>query len=373
MARKNKKAQDDQPGLLDPSDTDRDDLLQVNYGAPNQVLHEKSSRRRRVFAVSFIVVACLATANGIAMMVNPPTIDGAGAVASSVDVNSSRGKSVAHDKIARWLAQTPSPLPGGYVVSWDGFTSIAGGVSENQSDTPANAAELHTFTLAAKVGNDETVFYEATVLVSVDDNLGALIAAEPSLLPRVPSTTQGWSSETWAGYEPGPTSEALTATAQAWAKAFTGTAAELRLYVGDEDAAHSYMPLQGARVLQTQVLKSGFIKPEGSTSEEAPDTVLARIEVTLAWSAAADAKGSKVTYDALVTRADTATPRIVAWGPSGTGPTLQPYANAVGGTKITSGPGATAPTAVPESTETPAESTATDNIEQAPAQEGTQG
>jgi hypothetical protein len=375
MARKNKKTPDDQPGLLDADGVGTDDLLHVNYAAPNQVLHEKSSRRRKIFAVTFIVVACGVTLNGIAQIANPPVAESGGVTASSTDVNSSRGKSLAHDKINRWLAQTPSPLPGGYIVSWDGFTDIAAGVSENKAESPANAAELHTFTLAARVGNDSTAFYEATVLVSVDDTLGAITAAEPSLLPRVPSTTQGWSSQTWAGYETGASSQTFVPTAEAWAKAFTGSAAELRLYVGDEDPSHSYMPLQGARVLGTQVLKTGYIKPEDNTNKAEPETLIARVEVTLAWSAAADAKGSKVTYDVLVTRANTASPRIVAWGPSGTGPTLEAYGNAIRGAQISSGPDKSAPTAAPEPAADTTQGSAPvlDNIDQAPAQEGTQG
>jgi hypothetical protein len=318
-----------------------DDLLKVNLASPTQQLHQKSSKRRKAAVWTFIIVGVLTTANGIAMTVNPPIPETVASSVSSTDVNASLGKSVAHDKLQTWLAQTPSPLPGGYVVSWDGFEAIAGGKAESNTDTPANAAELHSFTLAAKVGNDATVFYEATVLVSVDKKLGALAAAEPSLLPRVPTSSQGWSSEVWAGYENGPVTESVTATATAWADAFTKSANDLRLYVGDEDPNHAYMPLLGARVLGTNVVESGFVEVEG---EEVPKTVIARVELTLAWSAAADAKGSKVTYDVLIERADTASPKIVAWGPSGTGPELERFGNAVTGTTLTSTPNESVPT-----------------------------
>ena len=329
MARKNKKTAQAQSSMLDGAEV-TDDLLRVNSAAPAEMLHESRSRRRRFLVWSFIIVGSCSIAFGLNAALNPEP-EKAPDITTSAEVNSSPGKSAAQAKVASWLAQDPSPLPGGYVVSWDGFDTIKGGVAKSDTDNPANAAELHTFTLATKLG-DEVVFYDATVLVSVSKTLGATVAAEPTLLPRVPASSQGWSSQIWPGYETAPVPDAVNQSAGQWAKAFTESADALRLYVGDEDATHSYMPLQGARVLETAIPSAGYIKVEG---EEDVKVIIARVELTLAWSTAADAKGSKVMYDVRIEQAHTASPKIVAWGPAGTGPALEKYGNAVTGTTIT--------------------------------------
>lgn len=330
MARKSKKADQAQTGML--ADTAAsDDLLRVNLAAPAEVLHEGRSRRRRALVWVFIIVGFFAIFSALNLVVNPPYPEQEDETVSSTEVNFSAGKSVAQARVAAWLAQDPSPLPGGYVVSWDGFDPIAGGTPKNDTDNPANDAELHRFTLATLAG-DKTVFYDATVLVSVSAQLGAIAAADPTLLPRTPDATQGWSSQVWPGYETAATPDAAAQSVTAWAAAFTGTADALRLYVGDEDSSHSYMPLSGARVLSTAIPSAGFIKVEG---EETAKVIIARVELTLAWSDAADAKGSKSVYDVRIEQAHTASPKIVAWGPAGTGPTLEKFGNAITGKVLT--------------------------------------
>ena len=358
MARKKKTAQA-QSSMLDGA-AESDDLLRVNAAAPAQVLHESRSGRRRFLVWTFIVIGSLSIATGLNATVNaepekPPV------ATKSTEVNASPGKSIAQAKVAEWLAQDPSPLPGGYIISWDGFETIKGGKPKNETDNPANAAELHTFTLATNTG-EKAVFYDATVLVSVSDALGAIAATEPTLLPRVPASSQGWSSQTWPGYETAQVPDAVTQSAAQWAKAFTESADALRLYVGDEDASHSYMPLQGARVLSTVIPSAGYIKVEG---EEKAKVIIARVELTLAWSSAADAKGSKVMYDVRIEQAHTASPKIVAWGPAGTGPTLEKYGNAVIGlTVANSNANDSIPTQAPAPTETGTPSTGTtDEVE----------
>lgn len=349
MARKNKKTAPAQTSLLGADTAPADDLLRVNLAAPAERLHESRSRRRRGLVWTFIIVGTLTIGNGVGLMVNPPVPEIPKTVVKSSEVNFSLGKSAAHTKVTEWLATDPSPLPGGHIVSWDGFETIKGSKPSSSSDNPANDAELHQFTLATIVGG-KTVFFDATVLVSVSPVLGAIAGPDPSLMPRVPAASQGWSSQVWAGYETATVPEAAVQSTVAWAKAFTESADALRLYVGDEREGHSYMPLQGARVLASTVTDAGFIKVEG---ESKPKVILARVQLTLAWSGAPDAKGSKATYDVRIEQAHTASPRIVAWGPSGTGPTLEKFGNAVTGTKLSTSstdPVPTAPTPAPGGT-----------------------
>lgn len=347
MARKPKKNQAQQPDMLGTAEP-ADDLLRTNLNAPAEVLHENRRRRGRAIAWAFIVVGGISILMNLNTLANPVDPTAGIEPVDSVTVNSSLGKSVAHTYLIEWLATDPSPLPGGYVVSWDGFESIAGeDPEESASDSPANAAEIHRFTLATLVG-EEPVFFDATVLVNVDDQLGARVAAEPSLLPRVPDANQGWSTTVWPGYASTAVSDSAQNTVAQWAKSFTESAEALRLYVGDEDPGHSYMPLQGARVLQADVTNAGYIKVEG---EEKPTVIIARVELTLSWSATGE-KGTATMYDVLIHKADTASPKVVAWGPAGTGPTLKMFGNALTGQKLSGGSNSGAPTPMPEPKET---------------------
>lgn len=346
MARKTKKGAQAASGMLDGADGS-DDLLRVNLAAPAERLRESRSFRRRAMVWTFLIVGFIAIGTSLNSTFNSEP-DAAPDVTTSAEVNASPGKSIAQAKVAEWLAQDPSPLPGGSIISWDGFTTIKGGKAKNETDNPANAAELHTFTLSAMLG-DKAVFYDATVLVSVSDTLGAIAAGEPTLLPRVPAATQGWSSQTWPGYDTAQVPDAVAQSVGQWAKAFTESADALRLYVGDEDSTHSYMPLQGARVLSSSVVSAGYVKVEG---EEKPKVIIARVELTLAWSTAPDAKGSKVMYDVRVEQAHTASPRIVAWGPTGTGPALTKYGNAITGMTVGGSGFEPLPTEAPADVET---------------------
>jgi len=126
------------------------------------------------------------------------------------------------------------------------------------------------------------------------------------------------------------------AAVQAWAAAYTsGDPAALRLTVGDPDPARGYLPLTGVAAADTTVGPSTVLDPA---------TVAVRVELAITWPTAEPAgsataavtspaeppaAAAKVAFDVLVTGADTAAPRVVAWGGPGTGPELTPFRNAV--------------------------------------------
>ena len=81
------------------------------------------------------------------------------------------------------------------------------------------------------------------------------------------------------------------------------------------------------------VLGGWLTEGEGEEVERTGDMVVS-LTMTLPWNGqGADDSGAQTlaTYDLLVTGADTAAPRVVAWGGAGTGPTLSAYDNAVAG------------------------------------------
>jgi hypothetical protein len=82
----------------------------------------------------------------------------------------------------------------------------------------------------------------------------------------------------------------------------------------------------------------------GSSTVLDPTTMAVRVELAITWPSAEPTSqtagpttppaeppdaAARVAFDVLVTGADTAAPRVVAWGGPGTGPELTPFRNAV--------------------------------------------
>ena len=328
--------------------------LATNAAAPSELRMQRSVATHRFVVYTVFITLPIAVIVAIALLYNQATAPAQDQSVSSLSANDSQGKASAIATVSQWLASSPAPLPGAYFVSWDGFEPIAGGVKEASGQTPANAAEIHYFTLMIpETKNDDAIFYTATVLVSVDPILGAQVQGTPSLVQRVPDADTGWSSQVWAGHESGSTTDPIRTAASAWATAFTSTPAQLRLYVGDKDAANSYVPLAGAQVRSATVSDVGYVgyvRAEGDTS--APDTVIARVVLMVAWTTDPEDKGAPITYDVLIVDADTAAPRIVAWGGAGSGPSLVPFGNAVQSAVSGNAPALVTPTPTPTPTPT---------------------
>ena len=130
----------------------------------------------------------------------------------------------------------------------------------------------------------------------------------------------------------------------AWARAFTsGDPAQLRLLVADEDATHSYVPLPAVELLEAEVLGAAPA-PDAVTADADgrsvdPDILMVRADLILGWPGQKTqdrnpADFASSTFDLLVVGTNTASPRVVAWGGPGAGPTLTQYGNAAAGVEI---------------------------------------
>lgn len=320
----------------------------TNHNAPSEKKRESSGAMRRFVVYGLFCLAALAVvlqigniANTAANKPEPVTVD-------SLSINSSIGKPAATTTLIEWLRAEPAPLPGGTIVSWDGYKSIAAGEKTAATSQAADASELHYFTLSVPTA-DGNIYYTSTVLVSVDKALGAKVQGTPTILPKAPSAQDGWSTSLWPGYDSVQATDAVTDAVIVWSKAFTDTPAALRLAVGDQGSSRSYIPLSGATVVASDVTAAGAVK---STDGSKPTTLIVRVQLKLNWTSDEEsASPSLVTYDLLVTEADTAAPRVVAWGGAGTGPSLVKYQNAVAGDVKTVSP-STVPSPVPTPTST---------------------
>lgn len=273
-------------------------------------------------------------------------VEPGGTAVSAEDPLTVQSRAVATQAVRDWLASDPSPLPDGRVLSWNfarDVSPIGTGEGEDAGeDEPIQRLLAHEFTLT-----DGRVTFASQVTTVVDPALGVQIVGSPSLLPYAPSAPQLQADGPWPGTVEAAATSSVEEAVRQWAKTFTGEdPAALRLVTGDPDASHSYMPLMGVSLLDSEIdtvsVPASLLDEEGRAPTN-PATVIARVKLMFTWGdppveGDPAAAVQPVSYDLLIRRADTASPQVVAWGGPGSGPDLKPYANAVTGrTLITPG------------------------------------
>ena len=256
----------------------------------------------------------------------------------SVSVNDSRGKSAAITAMNAWIGAEPRPLPGGRLISWDGYETLAPELTANDKLKLTDVTyqvEIHRFTVATGSG-DKTAFFESSVEVLVDDVLGAKATGFPSLLPVLPSSTNAWPSETlWLNYPSSSAPKPVASAVNAWAVAYaSGSPDALRLAVGDPSSEHSYLPLSGVSTATATVIGAAPVPVSGKGA--VPTQMLVRVSLAVTWAGQAEVDGQlpEIAYDLLIDGADTAAPRVVSWGGAGSAPKLTPYSTAFDGADI---------------------------------------
>lgn len=263
---------------------------------------------------------------------------------STVNQVDSPGKAAAVIEMNEWMDAVPAPIRGGKIVSWNGYDSktppkIAESL-EDEIRAVAYNVETHHFIVMDDTGNR----YSSDVAVAVSADDGAVALGSPSLTPIAPPAT-GWASEgAWFDVVDATANEDVGPTVQEWAKAFTsGDPKTLRLYVGDPDSAHSYVPLTGVESYTAEPSDAAAIPviEDGVIKAGDPEQIILRVTLQLLWKGAIaldddgrpipqDEHGDNtISYDVLVDKANTASPKIVAWGGAGSGTSLEPYSNAV--------------------------------------------
>lgn len=251
-----------------------------------------------------------------------------------LDTEDRQARATAINAVEQWLSTSPSPLPTGEVVSWDGAQTVPDVAEPEQGRTREEMGwpdlEVHSLTLSTASGT----LYRAEVTLELTA-AGAVAASTPSLIPYTP-TGDATTGISWPGAVTVQPADAVSQAATAWAEAFTsGDPAKLRLLVGDEDATHAYVPLSGV-TLEDFSVTAAAVHPSADTVSDGANRLMVRAEGRLAWRGQPEDEldGRKVAYDLLVTGANTGSPRVVAWGGPGTGPTLEPFTNAAVGVEI---------------------------------------
>lgn len=255
----------------------------------------------------------------------------------------SPGQVAATVELDQWLAEHPSPLPGASILSYDGATPVAPPKGYKGAPLTWKGA-IEEFTLVSHPTSQSPSTWRVGIEVALDRSGGAVAISGPSFLPSVSAEPGAWSQ---GGPWPG-----LTATSSVsggvqtvinnWLSAYTsGSDAALHLAVGDPDPAHTYVALSGVRQASDTVLAAA---PVGKPAD---GDLAVEISVSLLWdhehlpppgvlgtsgsSGTSVSPAPQTTMDLLVAHASSAAPVVVAWGPPGSGPSLRPYENAIGG------------------------------------------
>ena len=271
--------------------------------------------------------------------------------AASVDVGQ---QAVASAAVTRWLDADPAPLPGGRLLTWDSMRVVATTKADSATGTDAATLEEHSFTVLTGTG----ARVQVQVLVRVAGAQVQVAGAPSLLMVEQEQTGRVDTALQWPGSEPGAPSDEVVRAVKSWAAAYTsGDPAALRQQVGDPDSSHAYLPLTGLSGAQPTVGAGAWLTTQSGHSTNRTGYMVVRLTLPLAWNGGpvdkdGKARAASTDYDLLVADAATAAPKVVAWGGPGTGPTLTPYANAVGVDAQSSGGATTAPAVVPTPTPT---------------------
>lgn len=272
----------------------------------------------------------------LALLISVSSTGGPAPVSGSAQV-SSPGQGVATTRLWTWL---PQVMPGARIVNWDGALPGPEPANDRNGVPVGPPTERELFVVADRNGN----LYQAQVLVVLDPQAGPAVTDDPSLVPLPGSSSVGGLSDTteWTGLVDGTAPQPVVDAVDTWAAAFTsGDRAKLRLAVADPDGSHAYLPLTGVASAAASVTRSAtWPVADGQVGD---GRMVVRAELTLVWAghpADPTRSAAGVGYDLLVVGSLTASPRVVAWGGPGSGPTLTAFGNAV-------------PTAVPTVTAAP--------------------
>lgn len=289
----------------------------------------KPQRRARIYRVFIWVCMALVPPGAFALMASFGTgtqTEKSAAVAPAEVAGEARAAAVT--AVAQWLASTPSPVPGGTLVGWDRF-DVASQVQDPENRAEDFQIQVHYLTVASSTG----ALFSVSVPVSYSDLLGARTMASPSLMPVPPAVDMG--SDTYPEAVVVSTDEIVESAVAGWTTAYTsGDPLALKQAIGDGSPNRFYMPLTGVTFSEPRILgawSTSPASPDGATSGSAPKQIVVQVEYDVTWGNQQSDEGNLplTTLDLLVDGADTAAPRIVAWGGAGSGMGLEPYGNAV--------------------------------------------
>lgn len=313
-------------------DPDGDLVEKPRHDIPRvgKVADKARFRSRWVTATIYVTpIALLISGFAIATTIQTPQ---ATTPITSLSIEQAQSQAVAIQAVRAWLASDPQPLPGAQVVAWSG--------QEASQALPSKDQGLPMSTHHVTVADAQGQLYTASLAITHAPS-GPVATSTPALSAYVPSDEQSVASP-WRGLVSvqGVDREDIARAVQVWASAyFSYDPGLLQQTVGDTDRSHAYMPMPKATVTTTVLDMSALAPDEGKTDATNPSVIIARVEVIASYGTTDPSKSVKpMTFDVRIHEANTATPRVVAWGGAGSGPSLSAYTNAISGIDITLAP-----------------------------------
>ena len=248
-----------------------------------------------------------------------------------------------------WLTQTPAPLPGAKLITWDGAKAVDYPQDEKHpafTEATRETVWEHSFTLevpptvgvAGKRGTPERLF-QAQLLTVSSEAQGHRVFSDPAVLPLPLTQTLPVSLGYWPGVEIKQADGDVVEAINKWAAAYVGSdPAALKLATGDPDKNHVYIPLGGLKAVGVEISRSGVILEGDGLSNE----MIAEVELSLDRKEVNE-RGQQymslpaTKMDVLVKDWNTGSPTVTAWGAAGAGHLLTAYENAAPATRLQEG------------------------------------
>jgi hypothetical protein len=246
--------------------------------------------------------------------------------AVTTDISSDEAAAFATQVARDYLAAQPTDLPvakevdpqmgipsDGTAQPIDVLAVTPAGSSVHTSGNPPSTFKVHDFIVTAKDG-DKTVYYKLSVTTATSPGGRPVLAANPSLAPWRQGGSNSVSGPSLGedAKQTNTLAKAVSARIDEWAEAYaTGNNDLFRGITGGDPA--DYSSLGGFTVKDLQVVSSA----PGPTD----DSQLVRVRLVLTQDSAKKFEAASE-FDLLITGASTQDPKIVAWGPPGTGPDL---------------------------------------------------
>lgn len=198
------------------------------------------------------------------------------------------------------------PLASVTRIAHEGFSVVRAGDRE---------VEEHRFLLS---GNDKQLLWILTVPIQRTGLTGVLVAA-PSLSPALQLATPP-SRFDWTDVPGQQTKSAqLERIVESWGKAYLSNDSAALLQLTGDPKVQTYIGITGFELTNSTVRSLVGRGDNASWS-------VARVELK---TRTKDGFQGLMEFDLLITDAGTGTPKIVAWGPPGSGGSLAPYQNAL--------------------------------------------
>jgi hypothetical protein len=178
---------------------------------------------------------------------------------------------------------------------------------------------VETYTYVARLASGRLLRVAVPLSFTTE---GPLLVATPSLLSSSALASRTIGSELLDWDRIDGVSNSTPAAAQTvigeWVQAYAANdGAALQRITGDQDPAARYLGLGGINVLEVKTLNTF---PRGERYS------VVRVRVLFSF-AGVDGYRSATEFDLLVLDPALPNPRVQAWGPAGSGPTLEPYQN----------------------------------------------